>query len=382
LSHTPKYPRKQFRCSLLIHDPVIDFDRGNTDILTWDDFLKRRPEVVGDQDRLFSSNRLLGRHVPVYEDSFHYVRKHLFMGKDGWDVGVVDGKDAFAVFSVSRKVTGPVKVFKPLGDPDLMSKVGKGSVGQLYKWYAQALGWLARRYPDREVSILGIPNARGVHKLVPFGYHRGLEQQIYDIKNTDLDVLPGRRWKNVRNKISVFQKSIEGADDGGASGIGKGSSVEMRNLDGDTLDVARDFVIQWRQRSLDGSRFRFSDISPTLWALDHHSSNRYDDAWGGMMFMDGRVISVQLAFGIKGAPRPSASHVVGISDIQTAGTAEFAQVEFWKQLKRHGIEMVNDGPSWSASQLAFKKKFSPASTTGVYSGMLDLKRVQPGNQSR
>ena len=69
------------------------------------------------------------------------------------------------------------------------------------------------------------------------------------------------------------------------------------------------------------------------------------------------------------------AHSIGISDLTIPHLAEYAQIDFWNYIYRHGFRYVNDGPSWKKSLEIYKNKFRPTQIQKYYWANLSLKNA-------
>lgn len=202
-----------------------------------------------------------------------------------------------------------------------------------------------------------------------------MKYSIYDAERTLK--LKGSSHANLRWHINRFEHSHH--------------RLEALPLAGNERSV-RYLIGEWRRTALKGRGFSYVDVRSDSFGArlfssvdelgndsdtEGRESDRSigsDDVIARVLRVDGKVASFNLGFplGLFGK-KDVFAHAIGISDIKIPGLAEYAQLDFWKQIVRAGYRYVNDGSTWRRGLAAYKKKFVPINTKRYYWATLLIK---------
>ncbi|MEF8879612.1 MAG: phosphatidylglycerol lysyltransferase domain-containing protein [Candidatus Thermoplasmatota archaeon] len=190
---------------------------------------------------------------------------------------------------------------------------------------------------------------------------RELNYSVYNLENT-LD-LSGNEFKNLRWHLNRFKK-----DD---------HKVEIVPLDDTTKPVVH-LIGEWRKKSIEERDFSFVDVRSDKLAarfFGRLEEFNYEDeeiigpehVISRVLKVDGNIASFNLGFPLGVFKKQKVfAHAVGISDLSIPHLAEYAQYDFWKQIRKAGYRFVNDGPTWKDSLETYKDKFRPIEKKRFY----------------
>ena len=196
---------------------------------------------------------------------------------------------------------------------------------------------------------------------------RELYYQIYDLNQTLGK--RGKKFSNLRWHLNKFHRADHNIEVVYLSenvkpvihliGAWKKDAVKKRgfsyvNLRSDKL-AARLFG-----NSTKGSTYSSDEIS-------------FSDCLSRVLKVDGRIASFNFGYPLGFLQKENVfAHAVGISDLSIPHLAEYAQYDFWNQIKQHGYSFVNDGPSWRNSLELYKQKFRPIAKNRYYYATLKI----------
>jgi hypothetical protein len=171
---------------------------------------------------------------------------------------------------------------------------------------------------------------------------------IYDLDL--LNELKGNRWKNVRQKIGNFYKNHP--------------KLKPERLSMENCDNALHFIGNWRRELLNKRGHSYANLEKNKFAAQYYSDkNDFENIWGTVYKLRGRVVAVQLLYRLG---EDSAAHAIGIADTEFPGLAETTQIDIWKQVHDCGIRYINDGASWRPGLDRYKRKFNPIGAQRVF----------------
>lgn len=271
-----------------------------------------------------------------FENSFEYIRIYFNVGRY---IGFKfhDGENLI-IFAIEKKKRPKVKMFKPLGPnfekvlSDLISLLNSytNSPIQMVCLDSQMLKRIKKR-PELVVK-----------NIKEFNYY------IYDLST--LNNLKGNAWKNVRQKISTFEKN--------------NPKLKTERLTSENLNDVIHFIGTWRRQLISKRGISYSNIEKNKDAANYYSNNNdLENIWAMVLRLSGRVVALQLLYRLN---ENSAAHAIGLADNSVKGLSEFTQIDIWQRLINQGIKYINDGPSWRLGLERYKRKFNPISAQKVY----------------
>jgi len=280
-----------------------------------------------DDEKLFYSLVKTDDNGINFEDSFEYIRLYFDSGE--WTGRrYYDGKNLifFAETGDDNKpATLRYKVSKPLGAEPVAA--------------LEALVEILKARTDGPIKVAGLPkeiaNELKCVKKKQFRYN------IYDL--AEFGDLSGQRWKNVRQKITKFEKS--------------NSSVRVEKLDADNCENVVHLIASWRKEALTERGFSFTQVEKAKFAARYYADKvDNNNIWAYVYFVGGKAAGFEMLYRIGSA---AAANPIGFTELTFSGLAEFAQVHVWREAVKNGIRYINDGPSWRRSLEKFKRKFNP-----------------------
>ena len=262
-----------------------------------------------------------------FEDSYEYIRLYFDSGE--WQgFRFYDGKSLvfFAKAGDDDKpATVRYKIAKPLGAEPVAA--------------LEALVDVLKGRTENQVQVTGLPKEianqlKGVKKK-QFRYF------IYD--TAEIGDLSGQKWKNVRQKLTKFEK--------------ENRSVKVEKLDADNSEKVVHLISSWRKEALTERGFSYTQVEKAKFAARYYT-DKVDNKkiWAYVYFVGGRTAGFELLYRLG---ENFAANPIGFAEISIDGLAEYAQVHAWREVAKSGIRYVNDGPSWRRSLEAYKKKFNP-----------------------
>lgn len=214
---------------------------------------------------------------------------------------------------------------------------------------------ILRDIPDDFVNIMRSPDSQLSLQLSSL---KELYYQTYDLKKTLTK--KGHEFANLRwhlNKFKAADHTIE----------------EVRLTD--QVKPVIHLIGEWKKTAITQRGFSFINVKSDKQAarLFGEHPDRVRGCISRILKIDGRVASFNFGYplGFK-AKRIVFAHAIGIADLSIPHLAEYAQYDFWKQLKKNGYEYVNDGPSWRQSLEVYKQKFRPIQRKRYYFATLRL----------
>ena len=191
---------------------------------------------------------------------------------------------------------------------------------------------------------------------------------IYDIHTTL--ALQGKVFSNLRWRLNRFNKGKH--------------LVEHIPLSESREQVVH-LIGQWRSQALKQRGFSYVDVRSDRFGAGFFENSAFDGSLESqrpgekvnslktgkvisrVLKVDGKTASFNLGYplGFHGESDVFA-HAIGISDITIPGLAEYAQVDFWKQVSKKGYGFINDGPTWRKGLAVYKDKFRPVMRERYY----------------
>ncbi len=271
-----------------------------------------------------------------FEDSFEYIRMYFNSGR--YQGFKFYDDENLIVFAIEDKKKPHFKLFKPLGE---------GAIKKM----TQIISLLSSitKYPihcvclDNKIlkELKKIKHSE-IKNIKEFKYY------IYDLQT--LEGLRGNRWKNVRQKVTAFNK--------------KYPKLKVERLSEENFYNVIHFIGEWRRQLLTSRKLSFSNLEKNKSAASYYSDkNDFKNVWATVYKLSGRVVSFQLLYRLG---EDSAAHAIGMADTGLSGLAEAAQVDVWREVLGSGIRFVNDGASWRPGLDRYKRKFNPISVQKVF----------------
>ncbi len=196
---------------------------------------------------------------------------------------------------------------------------------------------------------------------------RELYYQTYDLNQTIRK--RGKKFSNLRWHLNKFQRANH--------------TVEIVDLSENVKPVIH-LIGAWKKNAVKKRGFSYVNLRSDKLAarlFDHstkgsnYSSDELSvsDCLSRVLKVDGRIASFNFGYPLGLIHKEKVfAHAVGISDLSIPHLAEYAQYDFWNQIKQHGYSFVNDGPSWRNSLELYKQKFRPVAKNRYYYATLKL----------
>jgi hypothetical protein len=271
-----------------------------------------------------------------FENSFEYIRMYFNRGRyQGFKC--FDDEDLI-IFALEKKKKPHFKIFKPLGD-NALEKL-PNVVATLNSISPSSIQTVCLNNEDlksiKRIKELDIKNIK------EFNYW------IYDLDK--LNSLRGIKWKNVRQKISAFQKD--------------NPKLKIEPLGKSNYKDVIHFIGAWRRTLLSNRGLSYANLEKNKFAAHYYADkNDFTNIWSTVYRLSGRVVAVQLLYRLG---TNSAAHAIGLADTSIPGLSETTQINIWEQLHKQGIRYINDGPSWRTGLDRYKRKFNPVSAQQVF----------------
>ena len=210
-----------------------------------------------------------------------------------------------------------------------------------------------RDAPDEFVQKLRLSQSK---RKLEIKSVKEINYQTYDI-NRSLS-LKGNEFANLRWHLNKFKKGKH--------------TVESVVLS-DHLKAVIHLIGAWKKNAITKRGFSFVNVQSDKQAARlfstiaikelNESNNNHplvSDCLWSVLKIDGHIRSFHLGFplGIF-SKKPVFAHAIGITDLSIPHLAEYAQYQFWQQIRKQGYQFVNDGPSWRSSLELYKLKFRP-----------------------
>lgn len=278
-----------------------------------------------------------------FENSFEYIRMYFNSGRyQGFKF--YDGENLI-VFALEKKKKPHFKLFKPLGNmaqdklPEVVAILNSVSPNHIQMVCL-----------DKDI----LTNIKKSKKLET----KNIKQFNYWIYDLDtLNDLCGVKWKNVRQKISKFEKNYP--------------KLKIERLNTNNCEDVIHFIGIWRRTLLSRRGLSYSNIEKNKFAAQYYAKkNDFDNIWSTVYRLSGRVVAFQLLYRLE--PKVAA-HAIGLTDTSIPGLSEATQVNIWGKLYGSGIRYINDGASWRPGLERYKQKFNPISAQRVFECKLKSK---------
>jgi hypothetical protein len=262
-----------------------------------------------------------------FEDSYEYIR--LYFNSGEWSGYRFDNGKTFVFFAKAGDTEKPATLRYKIGKP-----LGAEPVAAL-----EALVEVLKSRTGNQIQVVCLPKdianeLKGVKKK-QFRYF------IYDLD--ELGELSGQKWKNVRQKLTKFEKDNR--------------SVRVEELDSDNSENVVHLISSWRKEALMIRGFSYTQVEKAKFAARYYA-DKIDNKniWAYVYIVGGKTAGFELLYRIG---RDAAANPIGFTELAIDGLAEYAQVHAWQEVAKSGIRYVNDGPSWRRSLEAYKRKFNP-----------------------
>ncbi len=215
---------------------------------------------------------------------------------------------------------------------------------------------LIRDIDDEFVNLL---KNDGMYKL----NLESLKELNYAIYNLDKTLkLKGKEYSNLRWHLNKFEK--------------KGFNIEVIPLS-DCVKPVIHLIGKWRKKAIENRGFSYVNVrSDKLGARLFKNIRGCDDfkeivgtenILSRVLKINGKISAFNLGFPLGIFEKQDVfSHSIGISDTSIPHLAEYAQYNFWKEIKDKGYSLVNDGPTWKDDLEIYKNKFRPIGKKRYY----------------
>ena len=264
-----------------------------------------------------------------FEDSFEYIRLYFNSGR--YQGFKFYDNESLLIFGVDRKKKPHFKMFKPLGANALEKLLEL--ISAILPLSNQPIQMVCLR--NRHLKELKKLSALDVKNVKEFKYY------IYDLEL--LNDLCGNRWRNVRQKINYFNTHYP--------------KLKTEKLTPENCKSAVHFIGNWRRELLTKRGHSYADLEKNKFAVQYYApKNDFENIWGTIYKLHGRVVSVQLLYRLG---ENSAAHAIGIAETEFPGLAERTQIDIWSKVYDCGIRFINDGASWRPGLERYKRKFNP-----------------------
>jgi len=324
-------------------------------------------KIKKDNSKISFSDNLESYQIPYNNSIFHFLLYYSYSPKypfiihkeNNFIFGAFSGKNfskveiSFALTSKSSVITKHLNWL--LSDDNFKSILEKNDIKKI----------LLRDIDD--VLVKSIKKEQHNFKIESL---RELKYATYDIKKTLS--LKGLKFSNLRWHINNFKKEKY--------------DVEIVNLSDSVKEVIH-LIGKWRKNSIEKRNFSYVNVkSDKLGARlfgDKETIDKFQKIKGlvgpenilsRVLKIDGKVVSFNLGFPLGIFKKQDLfAHCIGISDLSISHLAEYAQYDFWEEIKKKGYKYVNDGPTWKKELDVYKKKFRPIAKKRYYWATISLK---------
>jgi len=195
---------------------------------------------------------------------------------------------------------------------------------------------------------------------------KSLRELKYATYNVDRTLnLNGVKFANLRWHINSFKK--------------RNHKIELVNLSDSVSEVIH-LIGKWRKNAIEKRGFSYVNInSDKLGAKLFGRKTNYknyqkkkkivgpENIISRILRIDGKIASFNLGFPLGIFQKKDVfAHTIGIVDTSIPHLAEYAQYNFWKEIKNKGYNYVNDGPTWKNDLRTYKTKFRPIGKKRYY----------------
>lgn len=197
---------------------------------------------------------------------------------------------------------------------------------------------------------------------------REIQYQIYDLEKTVAK--KGKEFANLRWHLNKFKKDNH--------------QIESVPLSKNVKPVIH-LIGAWKKQAIQHRGFSYINVRSDKQAARLFKKNMEDTAYINqpssvdticrVLKVDGEIKSFNFGYPLGIFSKKNVfAHAIGIADLSIPHLAEYAQYDFWKQIKKSSYQYVNDGPSWKSSLETYKQKFRPIRKKRYYYAFLNLKK--------
>ncbi|MEF8848872.1 MAG: hypothetical protein V5A68_07035 [Candidatus Thermoplasmatota archaeon] len=291
--------------------------------------------------------------VPYHASIFHFLMYHSFYPKVAF-IKIFENSVVFGAFkgryhneiefsfptNLNSK-SSLINLKKILSDKNIISLIDELKIDKI----------LLRNIDDEFLKIIRKNNDKNNLEIESISE---LKYSVYDIKKTLS--LKGKKYANLRWHLNKFHKEKH--------------KIEIVDIE-DTLKAIIHLIGQWKKKAIEERDFSFIDVrSDKIGAKIGAKYKKYNDNIDDFLNSENILTRVLKVDGVVSAfnlgyplgifqKRNIFAHAIGIADISIPHLAEYAQYDFWRQIKKKGYRLVNDGPTWRNSLETYKNKFRP-----------------------
>ena len=219
---------------------------------------------------------------------------------------------------------------------------------------------ILRDVDDNFINILRRDNEKFIFKLQSL---KELNYATYNVNKTLK--LVGDKFANLRWHLNSFKKA--------------GHTIEVVTLNKAVKQVIH-LIGKWYSNALKHRGFsyinmRSDKLGARLFGFDNNTFSfqkkdeiiSLDNVVSRVLKLDGHVAAFNLGYPLGIFKKQKVfAHAIGISDVSIPHLAEYAQYDFWKQVKKNGYCYINDGPTWKDKLETYKDKFRPIAKKRYY----------------
>jgi len=224
---------------------------------------------------------------------------------------------------------------------------------------------LLRDVPDESIQVLRASNKTFSFNLLSL---REIFYQTYNIDKTLSK--KGNKFANLRWHLNKFNKTNHHIE-----------PVELSSA----IKPVIHLIGNWKKTAIQNRGFSFINVKSDKLAArlfgnfskDYHKEKSIyptpNDCISRVLKVDGQIRSFNFGYPIGiFCDKKVFAHAIGITDLSIPHLAEYAQYEFWQQIRKEGYLYVNDGPSWKTSLETYKQKFRPIGKKRYYFATLSI----------
>lgn len=218
---------------------------------------------------------------------------------------------------------------------------------------------IMRDVDDNFINILRRNNEKFIFKLQSL---KELNYATYNVNKTLK--LVGDKFANLRWHLNSFKKADH--------------TIEVVPLNKAVKQVIH-LIGQWHSNALKHRGFsyinmRSDKLGARIFCFDGNNDFQNRDekispnnVISRVLKVDGNVAAFNLGYPLGFFKKQNVfAHAIGISDVTIPHLAEYAQYDFWKQVKKNGYCYINDGPTWKDKLETYKDKFRPIAKKRYY----------------
>jgi len=227
---------------------------------------------------------------------------------------------------------------------------------------------ILRDVNDNFINILRSDNEKFIFKLQSL---KELNYATYDVNKTLK--LVGDKFANLRWHLNSFEKA--------------GHTIEVVPLDKSIKQVIH-LIGQWHSNALKDRGFSYVNVrsdklGARLFGFGNNELQNMDEivspdnVLSRVLKVNGNVAAFNLGYPLGIFKKANVfAHAIGISDVSIPHLAEYAQYDFWKQVKKNGYYYINDGPTWKNKLETYKDKFRPIKKKRYYWATLSINSLK------